>query len=116
MLLLILAIGFLVAAWHDSVRQDKRWASPQWGSILAALSLVPLTISFAIYLWAIGSHKGGELFWGTLMNMQPWPRIAAWGSIASIPLALLGQKGVRFFVVSAALALQFSIFAALMAD
>ena len=116
MLLLILAIGFLVAAWHDWLRQDKRWTSPQWRSILAAASLIILTITFAIYLWAIGSHKGGELFWGTLMNMQPWPRIAACGSIASIPLALIGKKGVRFFIVSAALALQISIFAAVMAD
>jgi hypothetical protein len=116
MLLLILAIGFLVAAWHDWLRERRRWTSPQWRSILAAVSLVILTISFAIYLWVIGSHKSAELFWGTLMNTQPWPRIAAWGSIASIPLALVGKKGVRFFVVSAALALQFSIFAAVMAD
>ena len=116
MLLLIPAIGFLIAAWHDWLRQDRPWTSPQWRSILAAASLVILTISFAIYFWIIGSHKGGELFWGTLMNMQPWPRIAAWGSIVSIPLALIGKKGIRFFVVSAALALEFSIFAAVLAD
>jgi hypothetical protein len=116
MLLLLLAIGFMIAAWHDWLRQDGRWASPRWKSFLAAASLVVLTISFAIYFWIIGSHKDGELFGGTLMGMQPWPRIAAWGSIASIPMALIGKKGARFFVVSAALVLQFSIFAAVMAD
>jgi hypothetical protein len=116
MLLLLLAIGFMIAAWHDWLRQDGRWAAPLWRSLLASVSLVVLTISFAIYFWIILSHRVGELFGGTLMSMQPWPRIAAWGSIASIPLALIGKKGVRFFVVSAALTLQFSIFAAVIAD
>jgi hypothetical protein len=121
MLLLLIAIGLMIAAWHDWLRQDGRWASPRWRGFLAATSLILLTISFAIYVWILGFwilgyQKNGALFGGTLIGMHPWSRIAAWGSIASLPLALIGKKGVRFFVVSAALVLQFSIFAAVMAD
>jgi hypothetical protein len=111
----------MVAAWHDWLRQSGRWASPRWRSFLAAASLVILSVSCAIYVWIIGfwmigSHKNGALFGGTLIGARPWSLIAAWGSIASIPLALIGKKGVRFFIITAALVLQFSIFAAVMAD
>ena len=48
--------------------------------------------------------------------MQPWPRIASYGAVFSILTALAGEKGSRALVIAAALLLEFSMFAAVMAD
>jgi len=79
-------------------------------------SLVLLTLSFAISLWMMGSHKGEELFYGTLMRMQPWPRVGAYCAAAAIVAALVGKKGPRVLVVAAALLIEFYMFAIVLTD
>jgi len=84
--------------------------------IATIASLAAVTLAFAISIWMIAAHQGEELFYGTLMRMQPWPRIAGYSGIVSISAALVGKKGTRVWVVIAALLIELSNFAAVSTD
>jgi len=115
-MLFIIVTGLLFVAWYVWIRSNSKWATPHWKSLLAILSLVALSLSFAIYSWAIAIRKQDQFLGGVLMGMQPWPRIAGWCAIISMATALAGKRGTRVLAIFAALILVLSMFVAVLTD
>jgi len=115
-MLLFLAAVPVFAAWAVSTARKPIWTAPKWKTIATVMSLVAVTLAFVISIWMIAVHQGEELYYGTLMRMQPWPRIAAYSGLVSIPAALIGKKGTRILVVVAAVLIELSNFVAILTD
>jgi len=115
-MLLLFAAPFVIASWIVWFKQRPIFGSPDWRTITTIGSLAGVTLAFMISIWMIAAHQGEELFYGTLMRMQPWPRIAGYSGIASIVFALTGKRGTRTLVVVAALLIELSNFAAVLTD
>jgi hypothetical protein len=116
LLFLFLAAVPVFAAWAVWSARKPIWTTPKWKTFATMTSLVAVTLAFVISIWMITAHQGKELYYGTLMRMQPWPRIAAYSGLVSIPAALIGKKGTRMLVVPAAVLIELSNFAAVLTD
>ena len=115
-LFLLFGLVLVTVAWAAWSGQNQRWAPSKWRSIAATTSLTAVTASLVISVWMFACHRDEELFYGTLMRMQPWPRIAAYSALFSIVAAFAGKRGTRILVVASALLIEFAMFGAVLTD